>query len=121
MITLIFERLIALIGPLANLSKERRELRDNALRSICNALDETYLYYRDIDRGSPRNLETEAQLARYWSAAAIPIRHIDNELALLCDQKSEYWLNPDTWDNDRVNTVGIALDNVRERYRRLLH
>jgi hypothetical protein len=121
MITFVIEKLIGLIGPVASLSKERRELRDNALRSISHALDETYLYYRDLDRGKPRNFETEAQLAKYWSAAAIPIRHIDEELALICDQKSEYWLNPENWDQERVKEVGIALDDVRKHYRELLH
>jgi sugar lactone lactonase YvrE len=121
MITFVIEKLLGLIGPIANLSKERRELRDNALNSICLALDETYLYYRDLDHGRPRNLDREAQLAKYWSAAAIPIRHIDADLALTCDQKSEYWLNPETWGDQRVREVGIALDGVRTRYRSLLH
>jgi hypothetical protein len=121
MITFVIEKLISLPRPVTSLSKERRELRDNALRSISHALDGTYLYYRDLDRGKPRNLETEAQLSRYWSAAAIPIRHIDEELAFICDQKSECWLNPETWDHERVKEVGIALDDVRKRYRGLLH
>ncbi|HLL14684.1 MAG TPA: hypothetical protein VK388_06450 [Pyrinomonadaceae bacterium] len=121
MITFVIEKLIGLIGPIANLSKERRELRDNALRSILHALDETFLYYRDLDRGKPRNSETEAQLSKYWSAAAIPIRHIDEELALICDRKSEYWLYPEKWDEKRVREVGIALDDVRKHYRELLH
>jgi len=120
MITFIIERLMGLVGPLMNLSHERRELRDNALRAICTALDETCLYYRSLENGKPRNLETEAQLSKYWSAAAIPIRHIDADLALTCDQKSEYWLNPETWDDARVRNTGIELDKVRQRYRGLL-
>jgi len=113
MITFVIERLIGLIGligPVANLTKERRELRDNALHSICHALDQTCLYCRDIDRGEPRNLGTEAQLATYWSAAAIPVRHFDRELAEICEYKSEYWLNPETWDS-KANKVEIDLDN----------
>ena len=121
MITFVIERLLGLIGPLTSLSHNRRELRDNALRAICTALDETFLYYRDLDNGKPRNLETEAQLSKYWSAAAIPIRHIDPDLALTCDQKSEYWLNPETWDDARVRNTGIALDDLRQRYRKLLN
>jgi hypothetical protein len=60
-------------------------------------------------------------LSRYWSAAAIPLRHIDNELAQICEYKSEYWVNPESWDPLRIQQLGIGLKDVRERYRRLLH
>ncbi len=120
MIDLVIEKLFGLIEPIANLSKERRELRDNALHTIVQALNETSLYYSSLDRGSPRNLDKEAKLARYWSDAAIPIRHIDEELALICEHKSEYWLNPENWGNESIHEVGLALDDVRKRYQQLL-
>ena len=120
MIQWVVEKLIALIGPISALRKENRELADNALRAISHALNETYLYYRDIERGKERNPEVEAQLSRYWSAAAIPIRHIDRGLAQTCERKSEYWLNPDTWDEAKVTETGIGLDDVRKKYRALL-
>ena len=121
MIERVVEQLISLLGPIAKLSKEKRELRDNALRSISNALNETYLYYRDIKRGKGRDPEVEAQLSRYWSAAAIPIRHIDNELANICEYKSEYWINPDNWNDGKIESLGIGLESVRKRYRSLLN
>lgn len=60
----VVERLIGLLGPIGTLSKDRRDLKDNALRSISNALLETQLYYRDLGRGHVRNIETETQLSR---------------------------------------------------------
>lgn len=110
-----------LVSVISGVLKERRELGDNALRSVSNALDETYFYYRDIDAGKPRDKEREAQLAKYWSAAAIPMRHIDKDLALACDCKAEYWVNPEHWDNEKVEKTGIALEKVRNQYRRLLN
>jgi hypothetical protein len=121
MIEFVVERLLNLIGTIAVMGRDRRELRDNALRAISHALNETYLYYRDIDAGKERNIDTEAQLSRYWSAAAIPLRHIDNELAQICEYKSEYWVNPESWDSSKVEQLGIGLKDVRERYRNLLH
>lgn len=73
MIEFVVERLLNLVGTIAVMGRDRRELRDNALRAISHALNETYLYYRDIDAGKERNIDTEAQLSRYWSAAAIPL------------------------------------------------
>lgn len=49
-------------------------MKDEALRSISFALDETYLYYRDIEHGNLPNRDKEAMLVRYWSAAAIGLQ-----------------------------------------------
>lgn len=116
----IVKSLFGVVPNLLSLSKERRELRDNALRAILVALDETYLYYRDIERGKERSEEREALLARYWSASAIPMRHIDRDLARRCDVKAEYWLNPERYEIDQIKELGIGLESVRNAYRTLL-
>jgi hypothetical protein len=120
MIKEILDGLTKILGPIATLSKDRRELKDSALRAISNALDETFLYYRDLDKGSPKNLEREALLAKYWSAAAIPMRHFDQDLSNICDHKSEYWVNPDNYDTEDIQKLGIGLDDVRQAYRKML-
>ena len=120
MIENVFNNLKALLKLIKNLSREQRELRDNALRSISYALNETYIYYQSIERGHHRNTDTEEQLSKYWAAAAIPMRHIDKDLAMTCDLKSEYWINPENWDNDRIIEVGIELNDIRKRYRELV-
>ncbi len=40
-------KLVELMGPIATLSRERRQLRTEALRAISTALQETKIYYRD--------------------------------------------------------------------------
>lgn len=120
MLTQILDGLIKLLGPIATLSKERRELKDTALRTISNALDETYLYYRDLENGIIRSSDREGLLSKYWSAAAISLRHFDSDLASICDHKSEYWINPDNYDKNLVQELGIKLGDVREAYRKML-
>lgn len=120
MLTQVIEGVVKLLGPVATLSKDRRELKDSALRAISTALDETYLYYRDLGKGSQRNMDREAQLAKYWSAAAIPMRHFDDQLANICDHKSEYWVNPDNYSDEEVVNLGIELGEVRQAYRKML-
>lgn len=117
MIKDILEGLINILGPLATISKERRELKDSALRAISNALDETYLYYRDLGKGKPKDLDREAMLAKYWSVAAIPIRHFNIELAIICDEKAKYWLDTDNYNEFENEKININLENVREAYR----
>lgn len=41
MLSFVIEKLISLMGPIATLSKDKRELKDNALRAISIALQET--------------------------------------------------------------------------------
>lgn len=118
MIKEILDGLSKLLGPIATMSKDRRELKDSALRAISIALDETYLYYRDLGKGLLRNPDREAQLVKYWSAAAIPLRHFDENLSNICDYKSEYWINPDGYNDDEIVNMGIELNDVRQAYRK---
>jgi len=119
MLEYIVDKLIALVGPITTLSKEKRELKDGALRGISIALQETKLYYRDLSRGKQRDMDREAQLAKYWAAAAIPLRHIDQELAMICEYKGDFWINPYHWSDDEIERVGIKLDDVSSAYRKL--
>lgn len=116
----VIERLGGLLGRIQSLAKDQRDLRDNALRAISHALNETYLYYEGLEHGKRRNRDMEAQISRYWSAAAIPMRHLDRELSAICEYKSQFWVKPDHWKRQDINAVNIGLDNVRARYRKLL-
>jgi len=101
MVENLLERLTALADTLSAIAIDKRELKDRTLRAISIALNETYLYYQQKDMGHKRNPETEAQLSRYWAAAAIPIRHFDANLAEICVHKSDYWVNPESWDETK--------------------
>lgn len=120
MIWTIIEKLTSLMGPIATLGREKRELQDNALRAISHALHETQIYYAGLRRGNEIDREIEKQLSRYWSAAAIPLRHIDRDLAMLCEEKSNYWICPEEWRGDNVTKISIQLDNLADAYRRLI-
>jgi len=120
MIEWVVERFVGLLPTVEKMSSARQNKKDDALVAISKALNETYLYYRDIEGGKARNLETEGELSRLWAAAAIPLRHLDQELASVCEYKSEYWVNPDTWNDEKIKVLGIGLRKVRDDYRRLL-
>jgi hypothetical protein len=113
----ILDGLIKILGPIATISKDRRELKDSALRAISTALDETFIYYRDLKKGGLKSLDREAMLAKYWSAAAITIRHFDERLAITCDHKAEYWLDSENYNEKEVEEIDISLNSVRDAYR----
>ncbi len=120
MFTELLDQLTSLLGHIATLGKDRRELKDLALKAVSTALNETTIYYRDLGKSTNRNLEREAMLVKYWSAAAIPLRHFDQSLAEICEHKAEYWLNPDSYSSQEIEELGIRLDSVRDAYRRIL-
>ena len=73
-----------------------------------------------MDKGSQRNMDREAQLAKYWSASAIPMRHIDEELSNIYDHKAKYWVNPENYSDEQVSELGIGLNEVRGAYSKML-
>ena len=119
MLEFVVDKLIGLLGPIATLSKDKRELKDSALRSISTALLETKIYYRDQKAGKPRSTDTEAQLAKYWAAAAIPLRHIDQDLSTTCEYKAEFWVDPEMWVGANADDFSIKLEDVTKAYRKL--
>ena len=92
-------------------------MKDSALRAVSNALNETSIYFRDRENGSQRNYDREELLVKCWSAAAIPLRHFDSELARICESKAEYWVSPDSYSDDERENLGIRLDDVRKAYK----
>lgn len=120
MLTEILSGLLGLIGPLTDSTKGRRESKDEALRAISTALNETIFYYKRLENGKKRSLETEQKLSSYWSVAAIFIRHFDEYLAEICEHKSEFWGDYENWTDDKIESTGIQLKNVQKEYRKLL-
>lgn len=116
----LLDGLTKILGPIAILSRDKRELKDTALMSIATALNETYFYYNEIKNGALRNVQRERELVTYWSAAAITIRHFDQELAMICADKSGYWINPDQFDQGELRIYHGSLDNMRRAFLKLL-
>ena len=121
MIEWVLEKLIAILPMIGDIGKDRRELADKALESVSRALTETCIYVKRYEEQGKRDLDMESNLVRFWSEAAIPLRHIDKELSDICEYKSEYWLDPKTWNPKQANGTSISLENVREKYRKKLH
>lgn len=121
MIQTVISKLLEILPTISSISKDRRELKDTALKTISTALNETYIYYRALDKGEVRSLEKEEMLSKYWAVAAIPMRHFDQDLSIICDIKAEYWINPENYTPEEIQTLGIGLKNVRQSYREILN
>ena len=113
MVEFLIAKLTDLIIPITNLSKDKRELKQQALSLISSALNETCLYL-NRRKSQSRNLDMEENLSRLWANAAIPIANFDKELATICQYKSDYWINPETWSQEEINSFGIRLTEVKD-------
>jgi hypothetical protein len=73
--------------------KGREEEKQSALRSIAIALQETYLYYERVKSKGTQDRDSEERLVKYWSAAAVAMRPVDQHLALICSQEVTHYLS----------------------------
>jgi len=116
----IVDKLLSLLGLIRAGEIKRDEKIEGALHSLNTALCETRDYVSRLNEGEESDRRHEHKLARLWSDASIPLRKIDPELASRCFMKGSYWMEPDAWDQARVKSNKIALDQVHESVRELL-
>lgn len=115
-----FDRLLALVGVIRQSRKDGETRLDAALTALNAALLPTKAYLVDLRRGGKRDTDKEFQIAKHWSAAAVALRPIDADLAQRCSLKGGYWLEPETWTDERVQASGIAIDKIFEETRALI-
>ena len=116
----LINKLFSLLAVFSEKRKEDRQLADEALTALNDALNETFSYYKSIEKGAVQDHEKEEKLRTLWSKAAIPLRHIDREFAMICEYKAEFWLNSDHWNPTNVNGEDISLEKVQALYRDLI-
>ena len=116
----LLDKLVEIIPALTTLKKEQRELANSAISALSSAITETSIYFSHIKEGGDKDREREFELGRLWAATAQTLHSIDNELAAMCDQKSEAWIRPDFWPKEKINEHGIRLIDVRDKYKQLL-
>lgn len=84
------------------------------------ALAETKAYIADLKSGKPKDTQRQFAIARLWNTASVPLREIDKDLAERCFLKGGYWMEPEAWDEARLEAKGITIDSVFEATRQLL-
>ena len=116
----LFDKVLAGLGLLREGKKQRSEKTDQALLALYAAIAETKAYLKERKQGAAPNRNSEFAIANLWHKASVPLREIDPEFAERCFLKGGYWMEPDAWDQTRINEKGIAIDSVFEATRSLL-
>lgn len=118
---ILFDNLLKTIGLIREGKLRHNDKIDEALKLTMDALRETRVYANKLRNGKRRDINKEHNIAELWSQASIPLRYIDKDLANKCFIKSEYWLEPETWTQARVESEGIALDTIYNKISEIFH
>ena len=116
----LFDKILNIIGLVKEGKLQRDEQIDSALNQTHKALIETqaYVHRAGIDNRDP---DKESELANLWYQASIPLRHVDQELANICNLKGGYWSHSEAWKNLESDEYDIALSNVEKKVRAILN
>lgn len=116
----IFDKVLNVLGLISERKIKRDEKIDASLNALYVALSETKTYIVSLKDGATQSRGKEHNITRLWHEASIPLRNIDPELARKCFLKGSYWLEPEAWDEARVEKNQITLDRIFEQTRELL-
>jgi hypothetical protein len=104
---------------------QQREMRTtaetNAIRAICEAVDETRIHLLSLTGEGPESRRPSSELARLWRNAALEFRTIKPSLANRLRLKAEYWTDPQSGSPEQIRQARIRIDEVAETARDLLH
>jgi hypothetical protein len=113
------------LGKLLDYFSRERHRRDDqidaALAAIYAAANETRIYLARLEETGRRKRKIEAELARLWSKAAVPVRRFDRKLADECLLKARFWVSPDRWEEDDLTEKRLGVDAIYEQARALLY
>jgi len=91
-----------------------------ALREVIDASERTQTYLQSRAEGGERNRDNEWELAEQWSMAIFLISRANKDLSVRLNAKSQFWRNPDTWNDDLRSHKDISLESVTRDARRLM-
>src|SRR5690348_14778143 len=100
--------------------RSRTDRHDAALTAIYAAANETRMYIADATETTRRSTARERKLVRLWTKAAVPVRHLDRQLADRCLLKADLWIDPSQWSPAQIREFRIGIDEVYEHARQLL-
>ena len=93
-----------------------------ALSDLKNALISTEMYIKSLERkhgtddhmkAPSRDWETERELAKAWSIAALSSGHLSSSIARMANEKSGFWRDVSKWSRSDITRYGIAIEDAR--------
>ncbi len=91
-----------------------------ALIALQSASNETRLYLKSIANGKAQNSKKEKELSTLWKTVGFALRGIDSELSKISFEKSDYWLDPESYNLVEIGEINLDLNTVVKEIKLLL-
>jgi hypothetical protein len=102
----------------ANLEHNKED--KTALKTVYKALSETKSYFTDRNI-MPRDRDRERQISNLWFDSSSELKNIDQNLAVRCFLKGDFWTDPDSWEQNEGEKLNISIDEMTKLARELLN
>lgn len=88
-----------------------------AIEAIYEAANETTIFLQECSRQVEK---PNRDLSKIWGDAATKVRDLNKDLYFRLLGKAEYWSDPTTWTQEKIDRANIALDSIKRDSRLLL-
>ncbi|EQA1663604.1 hypothetical protein [Enterobacter bugandensis] len=102
-------------------NKNKSDLRLKAIKGLTTAISATVIYTEKLKLGEPNDTEQEALLYKLWYEASSEVIDYDRKLAKRCLDKSEYWLNSNFYNPEKVKELNISLVGMKATLEQIKH
>ncbi|ENF6405060.1 MULTISPECIES: hypothetical protein [Klebsiella pneumoniae complex] len=116
-----FSALIFVLGRIKTLADRTRDERIAAINGLSPAVGATIAYTTRCEQGHARDLDEEKKLHGLWFDASAKVSPYDKDLAMVCKEKSQYWLQYDSYTQEKVIELGIELEKIATQLEVLKH
>lgn len=120
----IFDRLSDIMRRNADSRQTDRQAVADALSVAVNISNRTMRYIAQLRRaGGQHSLQEEAALSQGWTDAGIKLSQLPNPPLDFVERyflTSEYWSDPESWTDERIDAAMIRLEDLARESRAVL-
>jgi hypothetical protein len=88
-----------------------------AVEAVYEAANETTAFLKEYMRKVDK---PNKDLSKIWMDAAKKVRDLDSDLYFRLLGKAEYWADPTTWTQEKIDRANIALYSIKKDSRQIL-
>ena len=88
-----------------------------AVEAVYEAANETTTFLQECMRKVEK---PNKDLSKIWMDAAKKVRDLDSDLYFRLLGKAEYWADPTTWSQEKIDRANIALDSIKKDSKQIL-
>lgn len=119
----VFDALRDMLRKSSEAKGAERQAVADALAAAVSIANRTMRYIAHRRTGALRDPQEESALSQGWTDAGVKLFQLPqsaNELANRFFLKAEYWSDPESWTDDRINGAMIQLDELAKESRETL-